>query len=57
MGFKTTLTPISRDNGRDILAVASSPLGEMLYVDECKQFSPSRKITVNDVRAFLYTIR
>jgi hypothetical protein len=50
-GFEPTLTPRSRDGGRDILAARSDSLGSLLYLVECKRYAPTNKVGVELVRA------
>lgn len=49
-GFEPTLTPPTRDGGRDILAARSDALGSLLYLVECKRYAPSNKVGVDVVR-------
>ena len=49
-GFTVTLTPETRDGGRDILASNCNHLGEHLYLVECKRHAPNRPINVSLVR-------
>lgn len=50
-GFEPTLTPRTRDGGRDILAARSDALGSLLYLVECKRYAPKNKVGVEVVRA------
>ncbi len=50
-GFEPTLTPRTRDGGRDILAARSDRLGDLLYLVECKRYAPDKKVGVERVRA------
>lgn len=50
-GFESTLTPRTRDGGRDILAARSDALGSLLYLVECKRYARDRKVGVELVRA------
>jgi hypothetical protein len=50
-GFEPTLTPPTRDGGRDILAARSDALGSLLYLIECKRYAPNHKVGVDVVRA------
>lgn len=49
-GFNPTITPQTRDGGRDIIATRSDPLGDLLYVVECKRYAPNKKVGVQQVR-------
>lgn len=50
-GFSVTITPETRDGGKDILAVNNTTLGNHLYLVECKRYAPERPIDVSLVRA------
>jgi hypothetical protein len=50
-GFETTLTPATRDGGRDVQAVRRDSVGTLLYFVECKRYSPSRRVGVEVVRS------
>lgn len=50
-GFEPTLTPRTRDGGRDILAARSDALGNLLYLVECKRYAPGNKVGVEVVRS------
>lgn len=50
-GFEPTLTPGTRDGGRDILAARSDALGDLLYLVECKRYAPAKKVGVGVVRS------
>lgn len=50
-GFESTLTPRTRDGGRDIHAARSDALGNLLYLVECKRYAPKKKVGVEVVRA------
>ena len=55
-GFEVTLTPRTRDGGRDIQAVHKSSLGSILYLVECKRYNSAHKVGVELVRA-LYGVK
>lgn len=57
MGLDVHLTPQTRDGGRDILAVAKTPVGHLLTIVECKRYKPESKIGVKELRSFLFTVR
>ena len=50
LGYKITLTPASKDGGKDIYAARKDDLGSFLYVVECKQYSPDRRVGVGLIR-------
>lgn len=50
LGYKITLTPASRDGGKDIYAAKRDELGSFLYVVECKKYSPDNPVGVSLVR-------
>lgn len=49
-GLSVTLTPRSRDGGKDIFAVANTPVGKHMYYVECKKYAPGRPVDVRLVR-------
>lgn len=51
LGYKVTLTQKSRDGGKDIYAVQHTLAGDLLYIIECKRYSPDRPVGVEIVRA------
>lgn len=57
IGANVSLTPRGKDGGRDVLAVFSTPLGNILTLVQCKRYSPDRKIGRPILAEFLYTIR
>ncbi len=50
-GMDVTLTPPSRDGGKDILALAQTPFGKQLYLVECKRNARENPIGVTVVRS------
>lgn len=48
---EVTLTPASKDGGRDVLAFYNTPVGRHLYLVECKRYAPERKVGVSLVRS------
>ena len=50
LGYEITLTPASRDGGKDIYAAKKDDLGSFLYVVECKQYSPDNRVGVGLIR-------
>ena len=50
-GMRVTLTPATRDGGRDILAVADTPIGQQLYLTECKRYTKENPVDVTVVRS------
>lgn len=50
MGYRVSLTPETRDGGRDILAFSKLPTGQLLTLVECKRQSPIRPVSVEIVR-------
>lgn len=49
-GMDVSLTPSTRDGGRDILAFQSTPIGRHLYLVECKRHQLERPVGVSVVR-------
>jgi len=50
-GYTVTLTPQTRDGGKDMYAARNGLTGSFLYVVECKRHAPDRPIGVGIVRA------
>jgi restriction system protein len=50
LGYKITLTPASRDGGKDIYAASRNELGSFLYIVECKRYDPDNRVGVGLVR-------
>jgi HJR/Mrr/RecB family endonuclease len=50
LGYQITLTPASRDGGKDIYAAKKDHLGTFLYVVECKRYAPDHPVGVGLVR-------
>lgn len=50
LGYEVTLTPASRDGGKDIYAAKKDDLGSFLYVVECKQYSPDHRVGIGLIR-------
>jgi hypothetical protein len=50
-GMSATLTPPSKDGGRDILASVETRLGRLLYLVECKRYSEKKPVGVEIVRS------
>ena len=51
MGYEVSLTPSTRDGGKDIYAVAKTDVGSFLYIVECKKYAPDRPVGVALVRS------
>jgi len=54
MGYEVSLTPRSRDGGRDLLAVLPIPTGKILTVVECKRFAKTKRVGVALVERLLW---
>lgn len=50
LGYHITLTPASKDGGKDIYAARQDHLGTFLYIVECKRYAPDRPVGVALVR-------
>ena len=50
MGYEITLTPATRDGGKDIYAAKKDNLGTFLYIVECKKYSPDNHVGVGLIR-------
>jgi hypothetical protein len=55
-GYEVTLTPETRDGGKDIIAVYNSPFGHQMFIVECKKHKEGHKVGVEFVRA-LYGVK
>ncbi len=57
MGCDVTLTPLSHDGGRDIVASFSAPFGgKLAAIVECKRYNPRRKVGLELVQRFLWVL-
>lgn len=56
-GHSVTLTPATRDGGRDVIAILKTPLGEVLVIVECKRWLPPNKVGLAVVERFLHVLR
>jgi restriction system protein len=52
-GYAVTLTPASRDLGRDIIAEKAG-VGAIRVLDQVKRYKPGHVVTAEEVRAFLF---
>lgn len=50
LGYQITLTPASKDGGKDIYAAKKDHLGSFLYIVECKKYSPDNRVGVGLIR-------
>jgi restriction system protein len=50
LDYEVTLTPASKDGGKDIYAAKKDYLGTFLFIVECKKYAPDRPIGVGLVR-------
>ncbi len=50
LGYTVTLTPASRDGGKDLYAAKKDHLGSFLYVVECKKYAPDNPVGVGLIR-------
>jgi restriction endonuclease Mrr len=55
-GYDVTLTPKTRDGGKDIIALYKSPFGHQLFIVECKKYRENLKVGVEIVRG-LYGVK
>ena len=51
LGYEVTLTPASKDGGKDLIILKRDDLGTMLSFVECKRYAPNRPVGVEVVRA------
>ncbi len=49
-GYEVTLTPPSKDGGRDVIAIHRSGLGTAMVITECKRYAEDKKVGVAIVR-------
>ncbi len=49
-GYTVSLTPASRDGGKDIYAASKTSLGSFLYLVECKRYTPDHPVGVGIIR-------
>lgn len=49
-GYGVTLTPASKDGGKDIYAAKKDALGTFTYIVECKKYAPANKVGVRILR-------
>ena len=54
-GYEVTLTPPSRDKGRDVIAIKKG-FWSIKFIDQVKAYKPGNLVTANDVRAFLFVL-
>lgn len=55
-GYEVTLTPQTRDGGKDIVAIYKSPFGNQMFIIECKRYNEDNKVGVELVRG-LYGVK
>ena len=53
-GFLVHTTKRSHDGGRDILSILKTPIGEMLTIVECKQYSKNRKVGIEIAQRLMW---
>jgi hypothetical protein len=49
-GYEVTLTPSTRDGGKDIYAAQHNAFGRFLYIVECKRYAPDNHVGVGVLR-------
>lgn len=50
-GYKVTMTPKTRDGGKDLYLARADGFGSFLYIVECKRYAPDNPVDVGVVRA------
>jgi restriction system protein len=50
-GYKVTITPKTRDGGKDLYLAKADGFGSFLYIVECKRYAPDNPVDVGVVRA------
>jgi restriction system protein len=53
---EVTLTPRSRDLGRDLIAIKKG-IGSVRVIEQVKAYTPPRLVTANDVRALVGVLK
>lgn len=56
MGYTVTITPQTRDGGKDLLILTHNALGDFLIYTECKRYSPDNPVGVRLIRELLGTV-
>lgn len=51
LGYDVTLTPASKDGGKDLYIAKTDTIGSFLYYVECKRYAPDRPVGVGLVNA------
>ncbi len=51
LGYDVTLTPASKDGGKDLYIARTDAIGSFLYYVECKRYAPDRPVGVGLVNA------
>lgn len=49
-GYEITVTPLTRDGGKDVYASQKTALGSFLYIVQCKKYAPDNPVGVGLVR-------
>jgi restriction system protein len=49
-GFSVTLTPRTRDGGKDLYLAQSTELGSFRYAVECKRYRPDRPVSIDVIQ-------
>ncbi|WP_162848899.1 restriction endonuclease [Stakelama pacifica] len=50
-GYKVTITPQTRDGGKDLYLAKADGFGSFLYIVECKRYAPDNPVDVGVIRA------
>lgn len=50
-GYEVTITPQTRDGGKDLYLAKADGFGSFLYIVECKRYAPDNPVDVGVVRA------
>ncbi|MGH7025919.1 restriction endonuclease [Brevundimonas sp.] len=50
-GYKVTITPQTRDGGKDLYLAKADGFGSFLYIVECKRYAPDNPVDVGVVRS------
>ncbi len=52
LGYKTELTKVTRDRGKDIILRKPDILGDMVFYVECKQYNEKNKVGIDIIQRF-----
>lgn len=56
LGYGVTITPPTRDGGKDILVASNSVFGDFLFYVECKKYAPHNHVGIDVIQRLYGTI-